>query len=90
MSAGVLQAFFTHFRMWVATATSVPSWLVILMSAVERRRSSSMAAIVYSTVMVSPKVHRREKADAVVAERHAGLVRASRAWAIASVEAVDM
>jgi len=50
-----LHAFFTHFRMWVPTATSVPSWFLMVMSPVERRRSMSIALMRYSTVTVSPK-----------------------------------
>ena len=48
-------SFLTHLRMCVPTATSVPSWFLIVMSPVERRRSMSIALMRYSTVMVSPK-----------------------------------
>ena len=50
-----LHAFFTHLRICVPTATSVPSWFLIVMSPVERRRSMSIALMRYSTVTVSPK-----------------------------------
>src|ERR1041385_2854380 len=50
-----LHVFLTHLRMCVPTVQSTPSWFLIVMSAVERRRSTSIALMRYSTVMVSPK-----------------------------------
>ena len=72
----MLQAFFTHFRMWVPTATRVPSWLVILMS---RGRAPPLLVDGGDRVVDGDgiaKVHRCEEADAVVTERHGRLVRA--------------
>ena len=73
-------AFLTHFKMRVPTATRVPSWFLIAMSPVDRRRSMSIALMRYSTVTVDYRIgaidiaRRRSTGDITIKNQDGTLV----------------